>query len=181
MTNDKQKDRLVELLEAYVKSESTDLPAYLLANGVIVPPCKVGQTVYLLQKYYGTYCFNVVEDNVQMIGVTSRGIHIKPRPQQDVYAWQNSFPHQRTSRSEAERRCAGVLSEARPNYEAMAERLSKENDALKQEVKSFTERCIIAEEEKEVMKKRIAELEAERQYHLGQIEAYRFALKRGAE
>lgn len=74
-----------------------------------------------------------------------------------------------------------MLSEARPNYEAMAERLSKENDALKQEVKSFAERCIIAEEEKEVMKKRIAELEAERHYHLGQIEAYRFALKGGAE
>lgn len=74
-----------------------------------------------------------------------------------------------------------MSNEARPNYEAMAERLSKENDALKQEVKSFTERCIMAEEEKEVMKKRIAELERERQYHLGQIEAYRFALKGGDE
>ena len=74
-----------------------------------------------------------------------------------------------------------MSNEARPNYEAMAERLSKENDALKQEVKSFAERCIIAEEEKEVMKKRIAELEAERQYHLGQIEAYQFALKGGKE
>lgn len=74
-----------------------------------------------------------------------------------------------------------MLSEARPNYEAMAERLCKANDALKQEAESFAERCIIAEEEKEVMKKRIAELEAERHYHLGQIDAYRFALKGGVE
>ena len=47
MTNDKQRERLVELL-----SEDIDMNlAYyvadnLLANGVIVPPCKVGQTVY---------------------------------------------------------------------------------------------------------------------------------------
>ena len=74
-----------------------------------------------------------------------------------------------------------MLSEARPNYEAMAERLSKENDALKEEVKSFAERCYKAEEEKELMKNRIAELERERHYHLGQIDAYRFALKGGAE
>jgi hypothetical protein len=46
-------------------------------------PCKVGDSVYLLQKYYGTYCFNVVEDKVQMIGVTSRGIHIKARNHHD--------------------------------------------------------------------------------------------------
>lgn len=87
------RDRLIKLLRDtfnYTKGvcidfdEAVEINAdYLLANGVIVPPCKVGDTVYLLQKYYGTYCFNVVEDKVQMIGITSRGIHIKARNHQD--------------------------------------------------------------------------------------------------
>ncbi len=62
MTNDKQRDRLVELLAEssekvgdYIDSrhivptaeEVHSLRAdYLLANGVIVPPCKVGDKVY---------------------------------------------------------------------------------------------------------------------------------------
>lgn len=74
-----------------------------------------------------------------------------------------------------------MSNEVRPNYEAMAERLSKENEQLRKEVEAFAERCYKAEEGKETMKKRIAELEAERHYHLGQIDAYRFALKGGAE
>lgn len=53
------RDRLIELL---FKSEYSDFPChlnnvriediadYLLANGVIVPPCKVGQTVYSLRE-----------------------------------------------------------------------------------------------------------------------------------
>ena len=72
-------------------------------------------------------------------------------------------------------------NKARPNYEAMAERLRKENEQLTVEVKEFAERCYKAEEEMELMKNRIAELERERHYHLGQIDAYRFALKGGAE
>ena len=32
--------------------ENEDLADYLLANGVIVPPCKVGQTVYVVSRYY---------------------------------------------------------------------------------------------------------------------------------
>ena len=88
MTNDKQREKLVELLKnsphldtLYCSFE--EAADWLMNRGVIVPPCKVGQTVYLLQKYYGTYCFNVVEDKVQMIGITSRGIHIKARNHQD--------------------------------------------------------------------------------------------------
>lgn len=70
MTNDKQKDRLVELLikgnnqpcgngspweDDYCKGceyegkkdcRVLQLADYLLANGVIVPPCKVGDTVW---------------------------------------------------------------------------------------------------------------------------------------
>lgn len=47
-----QKERLVDLLES---SDYSELDAYfdnlanwLLSNGVIVPPCKVGDTVYIL-------------------------------------------------------------------------------------------------------------------------------------
>jgi hypothetical protein len=64
MTNDKQKDRLVELLNEAeyenigyemankfypfdnYKSRSEFVADHLLANGVIVPPCKVGDVVY---------------------------------------------------------------------------------------------------------------------------------------
>ncbi len=38
------RDRLIELLGDYLYSEQ--IADHLLANGVIVPPCKVGQTVY---------------------------------------------------------------------------------------------------------------------------------------
>lgn len=84
----KQRERLVELLRTVdsmrlMRAGFSECADYLLANGVIVPPCKVGDTVYLLQKYYGTYCFHIVEDKIQMIGITSRGIHIKARNHQD--------------------------------------------------------------------------------------------------
>ena len=53
-----QKEKLIELLSG----KSIDTPAdveyvadYLIANGVIVPPCKVGDTVYVL---------DVLADNV---------------------------------------------------------------------------------------------------------------------
>ena len=54
MTNDKQRERLVELIIEGIRTYHTDskqylrdsIADYLLANGVIVPPCKVGQTVY---------------------------------------------------------------------------------------------------------------------------------------
>lgn len=67
MTNDKQRERLVELLQEADKkvqeyilendhmdwipklNELSEVRAdYLLANGVIVPPCKVGDVVWLI-------------------------------------------------------------------------------------------------------------------------------------
>lgn len=52
------KDRLIELLRQaehkylnLLEFEKDILADYLLENGVIVPPCKVGQTVYVI-----TYC-----------------------------------------------------------------------------------------------------------------------------
>lgn len=57
MTNDKQRERLVDLIRSGInKHESTIenyvfplweyVADYLLAKGIIVPPCKVGQTVF---------------------------------------------------------------------------------------------------------------------------------------
>ena len=40
------RDRLIELLGDYLYSEQ--ISDHLLANGVIVPPCKVGDIVYVL-------------------------------------------------------------------------------------------------------------------------------------
>ena len=49
----KQKDRLVELLDEFVaKSNNTTtlaLADYILADGWMRPPCKMGQTVYQIQ------------------------------------------------------------------------------------------------------------------------------------
>lgn len=52
-----ERERLIELLcsaplgsktfeQQYYKSTITKIADYLLANGVIVPPCKIGDTVY---------------------------------------------------------------------------------------------------------------------------------------
>lgn len=73
------RDRLVELIEeGHRKYLYYDQIAdYLLANGVIVSPVKVGDTVWLIPKYNGKPYCGVVEDKVQMIGITSRGVHIK--------------------------------------------------------------------------------------------------------
>lgn len=66
-----QRDRLIELL---MDTETESVPNkdgfyichlsrvkaevcadYLLTNGVIVPPCKVGDTVYVVSRYYAGY------------------------------------------------------------------------------------------------------------------------------
>ena len=72
MTNDKQRERLVELLdEANFKKDiigTRDIADYLLAKGVSIPLCKVGQTVYSIDN-----CINRPE----MIVVTSIHHHRK--------------------------------------------------------------------------------------------------------
>lgn len=58
-----ERERLIELLidypcmstaeENFIESIAEDLADHLLANGVIVPPCKVGDTVYEIVQSYG--------------------------------------------------------------------------------------------------------------------------------
>ena len=49
-----QKERLVELIKPYMLGLSAanceKLAEYLIHNGVIMPPCKVGDTVYIVPK-----------------------------------------------------------------------------------------------------------------------------------
>lgn len=51
------RDRLIELISQvqYMGGLECQLADYLLKNGVIVPPCKVGDIVYALHWHFGTY------------------------------------------------------------------------------------------------------------------------------
>ena len=46
-------------------------------------PCKVRDTVWLIPRYGGKPLGVIQQDNVQMIGITSRSIHIKARDHHD--------------------------------------------------------------------------------------------------
>ncbi len=84
------RDRLIELLEdtdvqingnvyPYRDYGICDLADYLLANGVIVPPCKVGQTVFKIVKLYGDRKPIIVEGEVFEIALTHENGEIKKR------------------------------------------------------------------------------------------------------
>jgi hypothetical protein len=51
------RDRLIELISQvqYMGGLEVKLAEYLLKNGVIVPPCKVGDIVYAPHWHWGTY------------------------------------------------------------------------------------------------------------------------------
>lgn len=58
------RDRLIDLIhDSDLSLDSVRLADHLLANGVIVPPCKVGDTVYI------PYLSNVIEKKVCSIVV----------------------------------------------------------------------------------------------------------------
>ena len=80
-----ERERLIELINNYpcmstaedrfLESISEDLTDYLLANGVIVPPCKVGDKVYYINRYYhiALYKDKIYEAKVVRIVTTSLG------------------------------------------------------------------------------------------------------------
>lgn len=58
------RDRLIEILlqkmfgdqfKNTARQQAENLADHLLANGVIVPPVKIGQTVYVVSSYYGGF------------------------------------------------------------------------------------------------------------------------------
>ena len=75
------KDKLIELLGDYLYSEQ--IADYLLANGVIIVPCKVGATLYFL--YDRRYAdkpdltTQIYETNEWYFDIDEKGISIKPR------------------------------------------------------------------------------------------------------
>lgn len=82
-----ERERLVEILKDnqgdstyYMTDEAVQsVSDVLLDNGIVVLPCKVGDKVYVIPKYNGKPYCGVQQDKVQMVGITSRGIHIKTR------------------------------------------------------------------------------------------------------
>ncbi len=73
------KERITEILKAYTKkhnisASSVILEEYaeeLLANGVIVPPCKVGQIVWLVRDG------KIEETTVEKIVLKDKGLYLK--------------------------------------------------------------------------------------------------------
>lgn len=67
------RDRLIELLNDFDRTyvcfrvRCEQIADYLLANGVIVPPCKVGDKVYYIHETYWDkdYKNQVINDNVR--------------------------------------------------------------------------------------------------------------------
>lgn len=89
MQND-MRDRLIELINQdncpspYICDERCKyshleqcigdrLADHLIANGVILPPCKVGDTVYFIPKYITDW----IHDDVEYIKITKDGFVIK--------------------------------------------------------------------------------------------------------
>ena len=82
------KDRLIELLRNAPKTDTVygniklskpvqtlqTIADHLLANGVIVPPVKVGQTVWFIRDKYHN---KIEETNVEKVIVKNGGIYIK--------------------------------------------------------------------------------------------------------
>ncbi len=66
------RDRLIELIADKWLSGIYDMADHLLANGVIVPPCKVGDTVYIIENddmldIEQSVC-SIVEDEIYEMG-----------------------------------------------------------------------------------------------------------------
>jgi len=70
---------------------------------------------------------------------------------------------------------------AEPNYERLCEVLRKDNECLRAEFECLVERCNKVELEKEQLKARIDELEKEKHFLSGQVEAFKYCVKGGAE
>lgn len=78
------REKLIELIQKEVPRPKADaLAIHLLANGVIVPPCKVGETLYFL--YDNTFANrpsimpHIYETKDWYFDIDQKGISILPR------------------------------------------------------------------------------------------------------
>ena len=72
------RDRLIELLDwnfGWIEAEASEVADYLLENGVIVPPCKIGDKVYMLVTRK-THSFEF-EEGKRMLRVDNQHTFIK--------------------------------------------------------------------------------------------------------
>ena len=102
------RDKLIELLWGFFDKTFhmcviEGIADNLIDNGVTILPCNIGDTVYIIPKYNGKPYCGVVEDKVQMIGVTSRGVHVKARNHHDHNKMYMLGKHAFLVREEAER------------------------------------------------------------------------------
>lgn len=78
-----ERERLIEICDTnngwVDEAPAEKFADYLLANGVIVPPCKVGQTVFRIVKLYGDRKPIIVEGEVSEIALTHENGEIKKR------------------------------------------------------------------------------------------------------
>ena len=73
------RDRLIELLRGHymnTTSDTIEVADYLLGNGVIVPPCKVGDLVYRISTRSGARIKYIQETTVCRIAIDNEGIWI---------------------------------------------------------------------------------------------------------
>lgn len=73
---DEQKKRLTELLFGLGLDYTNAIADYLLANGVIVPPCKVGDTVYAVTLNTETFTYGIHRGYISCIDIRSTGNYI---------------------------------------------------------------------------------------------------------
>ena len=88
MTNDKQRERLVELIQASVngcaRNWAETIADYLLANGVVVPPCKAGDTVWAI---YDKKIYEAIAEQVTVVSHISGNKIIKIKAEFDIEDW----------------------------------------------------------------------------------------------
>ena len=109
------RDRLIEMIQDSVQGCARNwaeiIADYLLAEGVIVPPCKVGQTVYVVSRYYGGI-WQMYECYVDSLTVYNADIVMSLKSTDgwynfEVYAWEigkNVFLTRKEAKKELERR-----------------------------------------------------------------------------
>lgn len=72
-------DNYIGTLKYIFTDDHSEMAEHLIKNNAVVLPCKLGDDIYLIPTYGGKPYCGVVKDTVQMIGMTSRGFHIKAR------------------------------------------------------------------------------------------------------
>ena len=115
MTNDKQRERLVELLDEFVaKSNNTTTSAladYILADGWMRPPCKVGDVVKCNAIYYKVYRMIALSDSETPIYYDYRSEPLNEEDCDDFWFWSDRVEDGTVivcSREEAEKALGGV-------------------------------------------------------------------------